>query len=178
MVMRRWWVGVCAVVLGCAPLVEDGRGAPGDPCESDEACGLDAQCMPLPVGADACLAPCDASCDGCTVHDDEPICTTACDPYDPASCAPGFGCQFGGTTDEGLWLCEPLTGQRGVGEACEDATDCSAGLTCVAGESSWVCTPYCLEQADCPSGTVCSGYSVTHRGRVAGDHDACNPNGD
>lgn len=79
-----------------------------------------------------------------------------CDPFDPASCAAGEGCQPG----IGMTECVVLDDDAaGLGEACALPTDCEAGLFCLNFGDGPTCERMCARGSVgfCGDGQACTG---------------------
>lgn len=142
---------VCTIQSVCAPAT--GRG-PCDPCTVDDDCGGPADlCVGLSITGGFVDRGCAPDCAGA-----------------PNSCPSGFECT---TVNNGAMVCRPsydmnrptCRALRNVGVACAFSNqngDQGCGLelaqdaACVAtSTSTGVCTVWCQDNADCPSGTTC-----------------------
>ena len=140
----------------CLPV--NGDGEPGDPCVHDgvvsgtDSCNEDTWC----IGSfDASGRPWDGVCyplcveDTCEAASDVcvgigmlPVCAAACDPLLPGSCGAAESCILRGY-EEGF-VCFPSgAAQHELGEVCETAIDCAAGLHCSQNVVGCAAEEYC-----------------------------------
>ena len=67
-----------------------------------------------------------------------------------------FTCKLSPANGQAMAGCTAL-GDLNVGDPCQTATDCGAGLACIATPSGGLCRPYCCDQVeDCPADTYCA----------------------
>jgi len=145
--------------------------APGSLCSGDEDDPLDPAHMN--EGRGVCRALCQVGRDGCN---EDQACVQLGRPDDPNTmenelfdmglCFESDCTLFGDQCADGE-ACQPITfgaifgrcratGERGLGESCEDNTDCAANTICGNGGSGLVCIAFCDFQAQhCPWGQSC-----------------------
>ncbi|HTU64193.1 MAG TPA: hypothetical protein VMF89_37265, partial [Polyangiales bacterium] len=74
-------------------------------------------------------------------------------PHGPYGACPSSRlCQV---TTDGRSYCVDSNSSAQWGDSCEDSTDCAKGQICTGSG----CAPLCLNNADCPSGYLCSVFS-------------------
>jgi hypothetical protein len=151
----------------CRPVTR--AGAPGDPCDAIEQCAAGLTCT-----RGTCHRFCDGNVDcadlggQCALRyagTENRVCSMACDPLDPATCAEGFTCQlfsqtgFGGPDATDVSDCR-RAGAGTTGDACGDS-GCAQGYGCVefalGGDE---CRAWCdLGTPACAAGTTCEPFS-------------------
>lgn len=75
------------------------------------------------------------------------ICSEACD--DSLPCPPGFSC------DKDKQICFPKTGNKPIGETCQDSEECIFGTCYIDTQGQRFCTQICREDSQCPDGFAC-----------------------
>ncbi|MBN2493142.1 MAG: hypothetical protein JXR96_01020 [Deltaproteobacteria bacterium] len=103
-----------------------------------------------------------------------------CAPFDgsatecssDADCPIGELCTYQATLEGIFGLCKTSGGAGQFGDDCSDYTDCDSAM-CFGFSGVNMCTSPCADDADCPQGTFCTGFSYPdHPDQVLG---ACAP---
>jgi hypothetical protein len=154
-------VGPTAAICGPGQTcdVPTGRCLGGDQClgvncTNGTSCDPeDGQCKCGGLGGDAC-----ATEEVCVEIAGAATCTAPCDPNDQDACGDGFGCFYDASQRLIGPFCAPVEDNAPLdGSTCTSATDCDAGLHCLAGTDANRCRPYCNENDT--SGTPCEDTS-------------------
>ncbi|HJL17224.1 MAG TPA: S1 family peptidase [Sandaracinaceae bacterium LLY-WYZ-13_1] len=163
----------------CDPLRPEFGCEPGFFCAFSEGC--EGYCVPretegtLPVGAE-CTDHAECSTSFCTdPGDGRRRCLTACEG-DRGMCLAGEACAAGPGACGGCVDAEILDADRGLGEPCDEATDCRSG-DCFADGGRSYCTRACEGDTDCPDTFHCRGM-VCVAGPRGDIGDPCLGNGD
>lgn len=162
--------GVCYLYPGAEPCTSaDCLLAPveGGACESGPSCAAPATCE-----SGACSRgnlrlgdPCDRATE-CSSGTCLGYCTITC--TSSAECQAGENCV---RVDGQMGACVGVGGHvGGIGERCDEPTDCESGLCLQAAAEPASCTARCASSLDCPAGWACS--KAAHAG---GEILACVP---
>jgi len=140
--------GACAATSGCADGLVCRGSAPGGVCTrgcgAGVACPSGSRCAALDGGPDVCLATC--TTDG--------------------ECRQGEGWACFDGDDDGAKECRPFGGgDRELGDACVNVTDCAGGAQAVCATApatfSGTCTRECADDASCGVGNHCVAVPQT-----------------
>lgn len=171
----------CYLEDGTRQCLTEGIEGEGEACSADSRCSPGLSC--IGVGNDQgevvkrCLRACDsdAVCTGgsgslCTlpvfqqVGDPEPVaefCSLSCDPVTSDGCTVGTSCQVFRQPDgemQAFTHCRAPVGPGSSGSACNDFSDCQAGLGCFDAGAGPQCMQYCADDNDCPGSTTCAPF--------------------
>jgi hypothetical protein len=132
---RSLLLAVVLLALFAVPRCTCGS-APTPECTEDVDC----------EGNDVCLFP----------EDGEPLCARQCGAE--VQCDVGTACV---ENTDGSFACAPIVDERGIGEACDEDTQCTSGACVGDDENVKRCVVLCTEDTECGDGELC--YVVDQR---------------
>jgi len=179
-------------------------GSPGSVCAKDKKCTEKSECLPKSGGGNICLKKCTshATCEGsgrcyqlsssgntqnfCMCRDDKECpkgqsCNQtqlsklgACAPTPKApGCSDEYVCRSAGGSTK---VCLPKSGQRDIGQSCDEKQICRDGLLCVIttqGSEQGVCIEDCTSSKKCKYGGECRKVTETANICLCGQSNSC-----